>query len=105
MSRPGFAGGPDLPLISRTPGRFRAVLGRETERSTAVPLASETSEESVGPGGVCGGGVGRRRRWRGVLLGSCVRYAAWARRAAPIGCRMTNTAVETAWRADLRLPR
>jgi hypothetical protein len=36
-------------------------------------------------------------------IGSC--YAAWARSAAPIGWRLTRTAVQAAWNADFRAPR
>jgi hypothetical protein len=32
-------------------------------------------------------------------------YAAWARRAAPIGWRLTRTAVQTACKVDFRAPR
>src|SRR5215218_694942 len=32
-------------------------------------------------------------------------YAPWARSAAPIGWRLTRTAVQTAWDADFRAPR
>jgi transposase InsO family protein len=81
---------PNRPQTNGKAERFISTLLAETAEKGALARAVHP------PAGVT---------WRVLRFAVGSFYPAWARRAAPIGWRLTRTAVQTAWKVDFRAPR
>src|SRR6266540_1748807 len=93
---------PPFPRFSAGEHHHPRIKQQAAREASPVSRSSETTEKGQLPGGHFLSRPGGLASFR-PPVGWC--YAAWARRAAAIGWRLTRTAVQTAWSVDLRFPR